>query len=181
MFCTRAHQFQRTTLTLRSFLKNWAALWLRSWKKSTALNATQLMLWNNIRKVVVYILSCLNWKMIVPWGLEFCGKKCVLEKSIKKGKKNSSELSLLFENKTESKFSPGSRAKELSNFAELVQFFHVFVNLIQFLTESKNAICIKSIYFYLRRKIYFAQTQFIFNCVKKLNMVSQFIFTESEK
>ena len=45
--------------------------------------------------------------------------------------------------------------KNYSN-AKLLQFFHVFVNLIQFLTESKITICMKSIYFYLHRKIYCA-------------------------
>ena len=38
-------------------------------------------------------------------------------------------------NKTESKFSPRSRAKKL------FKFFQVFVNLIQFLTGSKITIC----------------------------------------
>ena len=36
--------------------------------------------------------------------------------------------------------------KNYSNFAKLLQFFRVFVNLIQFLTESKTTICMKSIY-----------------------------------
>ena len=54
-----------------------------------------------------------------------------------------------------------------SNFAVLLEFFHVFVNLIQFLNESKITICMESIYSYLRRKIYHVQ--------------DQSIFTESEK
>ena len=67
-------------------------------------------------------------------------------------------------NKNESKFSPIDREpRNYSNFAKLLQFFHV----IQFLTEYKITIGIKSIYFYLRRKIYYAQNQFIFNYVRK--------------
>ena len=54
----------------------------------------------------------------------------------------------------ELQYSNLSSFSNLSNFAELVQFFHVFVNLVKFLTESKNTICIKSIYFYVRRKIH---------------------------
>ena len=36
-----------------------------------------------------------------------------------------------------------SSSLKLSNFAKFFQLFHVIVNLIQLLTESKNAICIK--------------------------------------
>ena len=72
-------------------------------------------------------------------------------------------------NKTESKFSPIDREpKNNSNFAKLLQFFHVFVNLIQFLTESKITTCMKSIYFYLCRKIYYAQNQFYFYLCRKI-------------
>ena len=56
--------------------------------------------------------------------------------------------------------------RKYSNFAKLLQFFHV----IQFLTESKITICMKSIFFYLRRKIYYAQDQFIFIYVEKYIM-----------
>ena len=54
-----------------------------------------------------------------------------------------------------------------SNYAVLPQFFHVFVNLIQFLNESKITICMESIYSYLRRKIYYVQDQSIFNNIGK--------------
>ena len=56
----------------------------------------------------------------------------------------------------------------LSHFAEIFQFFHAFVILISYSTESKNTICIKSIYFYLRRKIYSANKQFIYICIKNV-------------
>ena len=57
----------------------------------------------------------------------------------------------------------------LSNFAEIVQFFHVFIILITYLTESKNAICIKPIYLYLRQKDnYFGRGGLTFNSMEYL-------------
>ena len=56
-------------------------------------------------------------------------------------------------NKTdESKFSPRSRAKKLFKFCKTTLIFSCFVNLIQFLTESKITICMKSIYFFSASK-----------------------------
>ena len=85
-------------------------------------------------------------------------------------------------NKTESKFRPRSQAKPLFKFIKLFKLFKPF-NLIQFLTflaQSKITICMKSIYFYLCRKINYAQNQFIFENGKSIYIcrkqkINQFI------
>jgi len=65
-FCVRAHQFFRTVLTLRSFLKNGVALFLCSRKKERR----SLMLWPLVLKIeekhsfpFCYLKYLLKWKM----------------------------------------------------------------------------------------------------------------------